>query len=342
MRVDVLAKPGPDCEAFVRSHPDARMCFLPAWSEMAERAFGHRTYYLAARSDQTWHGVLPLIHVRSRFFGNRLVSAALSDYGGPLAADDAARNALVDRAIALAQELGCDAMELRNLRPLPRDDLQSQTDKMTMHLSLPADPEILWRSLKAKVRNQVRKAEKAGLAAVSGGAELLGDLYEAYARRMHQLGTPAYSRRVLECLVETFPENHEVIVVRLDNACVGGGLALRLGGFVEMPFAAMHVEYNSLCPNNLLYWTVLKRSCEAGCKLFDFGRCTVDSNTHRFKKQWGPAPVPLGYQHWAPSGRELSIAGTSNPKYRWRIALWRRSPACLTRLAGPWLSRDLP
>ena len=37
----------------------------------------------------------------------------------------------------------------------------------------------------------------------------------------------------------------------------------------------------------LIYWNILKYACENGYRIFDFGRCTPEENTFRFKKQWG-------------------------------------------------------
>ena len=66
------------------------------------------------------------------------------------------------------------------------------------------------------------------------------------------------------------------------------------------------MEYNSLCPNHLLYWSIIKTTALRGRNL-DFGRCSADGNTYRFKKQWGTTPVPLYYQYWVRPGYALSI-----------------------------------
>ncbi len=341
VKVSISQEPAPACDAFVRQQPEGRAAHLPAWGQMVTRVFAHKTFYLVAHEGDDVSGILPLTHVRSRLFGNRMVSQAFSNYGGPLAGSSDARKALYDRAVELAMEHGCESIEFRNVQPLPYD-LQSREGKMVMCLPLPDEAEELWGGFKAKVRNQVRKGEKSGIRTASGGQELLDEFYRVYTIRMHELGTPGYSRKLMQGILETFPQDSRIFLVRLGELTVGAAFTTCFNGFVEIPWAATRVEYNNLCPNVLLYWTVLKHYCTAGASRFDFGRCTVGSSTHRFKKQWGSEPVTLHYQYWVRAGRELDIQSPDNPKYRRRIELWKKLPLWASRLLGPKISRGLP
>lgn len=341
MDVAIIQTDAPDCREFVRSRSDGRLCFLPAWGFMVERVFGHRSFYLAARENGKTSGVLPLVHVRSRLFGNRMISQAFVDYGGILAESVQARDALFRRAVELATECGCQNIEFRNVHPLPYE-LVLRSDKVGMHLPLGDDPDALWKGFDAKVRNQVRKAEKSGIAAAAGGPELLDDFYGVYTARMRQLGTPCYSRKLMQGMLGTFPDHCRIFVVRLGDECVGAAITTCFNGFAEIPLAATLTEYNSLCPNNLLYWSVIKHYAAAGASVFDFGRSTVGAGTYRFKMQWGPNQVDTHYQYWLAPGHELSISSPDNPKYRRKVEMWKRLPLWLTRLLGPPISRGLP
>jgi len=309
---------------------------------MIERVFGHKSFYLVAREGEDIHGTLPLMQIQSRLFGNRMVSQAFSNYGGPLANGHDALDALYNRAVELATEHGCESIEFRNLEALPYDGLYLHSDKITMHLSLTSDPDELWRSFKPKVRNQVRKAEKSGLSVVRGGAELLNGFYQVWTARMHQLGTPCYRRKLFHSIFKTFPDNTRIFLIRLDKLTVGGAFVYCFKGFVQICWAATLVEYNKLCPNNLLYWFVMKHYCLAGASCFDFGRTTVGSTQHKFKKQWGSQPVQLHYQYWIRPGHKLSLVNPYNPKYKNKVEMWKKLPLWLTRLAGPYISRNLP
>jgi lipid II:glycine glycyltransferase (peptidoglycan interpeptide bridge formation enzyme) len=171
---------------------------------------------------------------------------------------------------------------------------------------------------------------------------LLDDFYRVYTIRMKQLGTPPYCRKLIQYILEAFPDNSRLFVVRLDDLTIGAALTTHFNNFVEIPLASTLTQYNNLCPNNLLYWAVIKHYCLAGAKCFDFGRCTAGGPTYQFKKQWGPEPVELHYQYWLRPGHKLSILSPENPKYKRRVEMWKKLPLWVTRLLGPYISRNLP
>lgn len=340
MRVEILNRADPACDAFVAQSPSSKICHLFAWGDAVARAASISAFYLVARDHKGIHGVLPLVHVRSILFGNFMVSQAFSDYGGILADSDEARDVLFNYAVELATTNNCQTIEFRNVQPLPYN-LEPRTGKMCMYLPLARDADKIWKSFDPKVRNQVRKAEKSGILVIDGCFELLDEFYGVYATRMHQLGTPAYPRKLMYNILKAFPDNSRIFAVRLGGLTVGTGFTLCYNGFVEIPWAATLVEYNNLCPNNLLYWSVIKHYCLAGAKYFDLGRCTVDGPTYRFKKQWGTEPIALHYQYWVRPGHRLSVLSPDNPKYKRRVEMWKKLPHWVVRLLGPYISRNL-
>ena len=341
MDITIVKTPDPKCDAFLKNKPDAKICYTYKWSDAVARATSLKAFYLVARDNENVHGVLPLVHVKSILFGNFMVSQAFSDYGGILADSDEARDILFNYAVELATANNCQTIEFRNVQPLPYN-LEPRTGKMCMYLPLAPNPDEIWKSFDPKVRNQVRKAEKSDIIATDSHIELLDDFYRVYTIRMHQLGSPAYPRKLMRYLLEVFPDNSRLFVVRLGGLTVGVGLTFHFNGFVEMPFASTFTQYNSLCPNNLLYWSVIKYYCLAGAKCFDFGRCTVDGPTYQFKKQWCPEPIDLHYQYWLRPGHQLSVLSPDNPKYKRRVEMWKKLPLWMTRLLGPYISRNLP
>ena len=340
MDISILNHADPDCDGFVRRMPEGKMSFMPAWTHMIEKTFGHQGFYLAAREGNSVRGVLPLVQVRSRLFGNRMISQAFSNYGGPLAEEAAVSNALCDQAVELGAQQGCELVEFRSTHPVSQA-FEVRTDKITMHLPLHADPDRLWDSFKAKVRNQVRKAEKSGIVAVAGGPELLNDFYRVWTVRMHQVGTPCYPRKLFGTIMETFPDECRIFLVRKDDLTVGGAFVYCFNDLVQIRWAAALIEYNSLCPNNLLYWSVMKHYCLAGASCFDFGRCNPGEGTFRFKKQWDAKPIQLYYGYWSGPGQELPLVRPDSPRFQRKVEIWKKLPLWAARLIGPVISRDL-
>ena len=341
MEITVADSPGSECDRFVRQTPGAKLCHLPAWTGMVERAFGHRGEYLVARADGRVCGFLPLTHVRSRLFGDRLISQPFSDYGGPVAGSAAALEALYHRAVEIAQESGCASMELRNTVALPYD-LHVRTDKISMCLPLAKDPQEVWKGLRHKTRNRIRKAQGAGIVVVPGGSELLDEFYRMWTIRMHELGTPCYPRKLFASILETFPDVTRIFIARLNGVTAAGLFAYAFEGWVQSCWGAALREYDDIGPNYILNWAAIEHYCQEGMKWFDFGRSTVGSGQHTFKERWGAEPIPLYWQYWTPGGEEPALARPEDPRYRRKVQMWKRMPLWVSRVLGPVISPALP
>jgi hypothetical protein len=118
-------------------------------------------------------------------------------------------------------------------------------------------------------------------------------------------------------------------------------LLLHGSGITEVPSASSLREFNATCANMLLYWHLLVRAVERGQRVFDFGRSTLESNTYRFKKQWGAEPHPAIWQYYVRAGSAGDLR-PENPKYERWIRIWQRLPVRLTKWIGPRIARGIP
>lgn len=327
-------------DAYVEAQADASGYHLWAWKAIFEQVFGHRTVYLAARRDGRISGVLPLVLFESAIFGRFVVSVPFLNYGGVVADDAAAADALVARAGQVTREHRATHLELRHdRRRFPH--LVPKEHKVAMTLALPADADTLWNALDRKVRNQVRKAEKSHLVAAPAGREGLDEFYAVFARNMRDLGTPVYSRALFDAVLTTFPDRAGLIIVRLGTTPVAAGLTWRWRGRTEVPWASSLREHNALSPNNLLYWTILKEAIAAGSTTLDFGRSTPNEGTFHFKKQWGAGPAPLCWEYDVVQGT-LPDQSPKNPKFRLAIQAWQKLPVPVANAIGPRIVRSIP
>jgi serine/alanine adding enzyme len=287
-------------------------------------------------------GLLPLADVRSWLFGRFLVGLPYLNVGGVLADRAEVAHALVEEAARLADRLNARYLELRHEKPLEHPRLTEQlTSKVHMRLALPATPEQLWKSFDPKVRNQVRKGQRMELSVHWGSLDLLEDFYRVFAHNMRDLGTPVFPRRLFQAILEQFPNDAELCVVRMGGRPVAGALLVHGPGMTEVPSASSLRKYNHTCANMLMYWHLLSRAVERGQTVFDFGRSTVDSPTYRFKKQWGAQPAAAVWQYYLRRGTIGQMRPESG-RFRLAIQLWRRLPVWLTRLLGPWIVRGIP
>lgn len=323
----------------------------PRWLSILHESMGHQPLTLLTRDpfDDQITGYLPLAMVRSRLFGRFLVSLPYLNHAGVVAANQACADALIDRAATLATELDADYLELRHVHPHTHTRLpQVRDDKSRMTRVLPKNAEELWVSIDTKVRNQVRKFQKANLSCRWGALDQLDDFYAVFSQNMRDLGTPVYPRSLFESILRRMSDVAEIAVISDENKRPAAAALLihapsraAHGATTLVPSASCLRSYNDRCANMGLYHHLLLRAIDRGSTTFDFGRSSKDSGTWRFKKQWGAEPQQVTWQYLRRRGDPLA-ARPDNPKYARRIALWRKLPVWATNLLGPAIVRGIP
>jgi FemAB-related protein (PEP-CTERM system-associated) len=332
----------PRLEDFLARRGVVPLSYHPGWLNVLAEGMRQTPYCLEATEAGATRGFLALSYVRSPMFGRFLVSLPYLNYGGPVADDPQVALRLIDRAVELAQRLDVRYLELRQEDPADHPALgHSMTEKVHMRLALPATVGALWDELSPKVRNQVRKGQKSGLTITWGGLEQLSEFHDVFSRNMRDLGTPSYGRALFRSTLRQFPDRAEFCIVRAENRAVAAALLLHGWGVTEVPSASTLRSYNHTNANMLMYWHLLERAIDRGQGLFDFGRSSRESNTYRFKKQWGAEPNSCTWQYHVRSGK-VGDMRPENPRYQRLIRLWRRLPLGLTRLLGPEIVRGIP
>jgi FemAB-related protein (PEP-CTERM system-associated) len=304
-----------------------------------ERVFRHMCVYLEARDDRgRLAGVLPLVRVRSVLFGHYLVSMPFLNYGGPLGNDETVR-ALAEHAAGLARAGGVRLLELRSARKLPID-LPVSHRKITVLLDLPGSSEVLWKQLDAKVRSQVRRPQKEGIA-VRFGPDQVGPFFDVFARHLRDLGTPTQPRLLFSTIAELFGECVWFGCAYHAERPVACGCGFRWDNEFEMTWASSLNAYNRLAPNMLLYWSFMERAICEGVRVFNFGRCSPGAGTHRFKRQWGSRDEPLWWYDLA-SRNGATTPSPTDSSYAWGPRLWKHLPERVATALGPRIVRYIP
>lgn len=328
-------------EEYVAQHPDATFCHRWPWKQVIENAFGHRTFYLLALEQGRAVGVLPLAWQKSVPFGSFITSLPFLNAGGPLADSLEIEQGLVDEAIRIVREAGARYLQLR-YRGHYELDLPAATHKVSTVRTVTSDTEAMWKSLSSNNRRKVNKASKSGLSAKAEGVCALDDFYQLYAMNMRDLGTPVYAKQFFSEILRAFPQESEIIMVRLGEEPVAAALLLSFRDAMEATWMCSNWKHLSLQPNMLLYWTNLKVAGERGFRLLDFGRSTSGSGTHKFKQLWDTEDVPLYWAEWAADGKVAGDLNPHNPKYELAVKVWTKLPLGLTKVLGPHIVKYLP
>lgn len=325
-------------DAFVKATPAGTFFHLSGWRDVIGAAFSHASHYLYAERDGVVGGVLPLFHMKSRLFGNALISTPFCSYGGPVAANEVAHDALVDAASELATDLDVDYLEMRNLasngRGWPRKDLYA-----TFRVPIEADPDANFKAIPGKRRNMVRRGMRAGLC--RNLDDDIGRHYDIYARMVRNLGTPVFSKRYFELLKERFGDDCEILSVTVDGQPVSSMMSFYFREEMLVYYGGGTRAARNLGSNDFLYWQLIERACERGVRLIDFGRSKRGTGAYNFKVYWGWEPQPLHYEYQLINAEAVPNVSPANPKYRRLVNAWKRLPVPVTRVLGPILSRNL-
>lgn len=316
------------------------LAHAPEWLAVIRETYGHDPLYLSAEDGRGRRGILPAFIVRRPVGGTVVSSMPFLDGGGPCGATGELTNALVTRLLDESRRRGADTVELRCAQRLAVDS-EPMEHKVNLTLSLPADAGRLWAHLDGSVRNQIRKADKAGLSVTLGGAEQLDAFYAIFATRMRELGSPVHARRLFTVIFEAFRDRARVVLVRKGELPIGGLIALAFKDVLTVPWASCASAYRNLCPNMLLYWETIRAGCQEGFRTFDFGRSSRGSGTYRFKRQWGAEEAPLFWYTIPMDGRRGRPVSGASRAAALLTGSWRHLPLGFTRSLGPHIRKYL-
>lgn len=323
---------------FVQRCPDATFFHRAGWQQVIEQGFGHPTWFMYAAEGDAIRAILPLAQIRSRLFGNTLCSLPFCVYGGIVATDQRAAEAVDQAAQQLARRLQVDHLEYRHQHPR-HADWQHSTLYATFRKALHPDPEDNLLAIPRKQRAMVRKGMAAGLSSCADADT--GRFYDCYARSVHRLGTPVFSRRYFKLLQQVFADDCEVLCVEHAGQAVCAVLSFRFRNEILPYYGGGGARARALAGNDFMYWEVMRRACAGGCTGFDFGRSKVGTGSFAFKQHWGFAPQALAYEYQLHRGRALRDLQPLNPRLQPLIKAWRWLPLPLAKLIGPHIVRQL-
>lgn len=195
----------------------------------------------------------------------------------------------------------------------------------------------LWKKkLKAKTRNQIRKAEKNCFHIQFGHFELLNDFYNVISRCWRDLGTPAHSYFFFKSILEEFKESTRIIIVFDKKIPVSAALLFNINSVLSHPFAGTIKSYKPTSVNNLLYWNIIKYACaHNNISTFDMGRSRLNQGTYHFKKSWGGEAENIYYYYYLREG--IKRPSYDSLYYRYATSMWKKMPLRFANRLGPKL-----
>jgi CelD/BcsL family acetyltransferase involved in cellulose biosynthesis len=305
-----------------------RLFHLTCWLRYLSAATGARVVQLLYERDGEIVGCLPGLLVRKGF---------LRVFGSPLAGwQTESMGPVFDPARVSAAEIGGAIVPFLRARYgvqhveltcAQLDDEAAMNDLRfrggavsTYRVPLfPGDEARALRNIKAKTRNQLRKAIKLGLRVVretdeSFVPEFYDQMREVFARRGRAV--PFAERRVLECFRHLQRAGHLLALsVRLprEETCIATGLFMIEGRELHLWGWAHRTSARWYCPMELLTWAAMQHGMAAGCTTLDM------AGGGEAKLKFGAvADETLRHWLWSRYGWLAQLRVGAERAYRWQ------------------------
>jgi FemAB-related protein (PEP-CTERM system-associated) len=324
---------------FVLGHEHASPFHLIAWKKVIEETYGFPSMYLAARRGGRIVGILPLFSVKNITGKTVLMSTPFAVYGGILAADVDVRTAIAEHLKQIAFSMKVDYVELRNVYVDQCAGFSRVSRYVSFFQEIDQDEKTNLEKIPRKTRAAVRKGLKEGFTTFRR-TDPSPDFEEIYARNLRRLGTPCFPRKHFEKIMQHFSGMVDIREVKDGDKVVAAVLTLYFRDRILPYYGASDQAYNPRCPNNYMYFDLLRWGSENGYSVFDFGRSKkAGSGSYDFKAHWGMMELELPYEMLLVRRKELPNFSPNNPVFDLPMKLWRKMPLGLTRAIGPMFLR---
>jgi len=328
-------------DRYVEGHPEGTPFHLLGWRRALTRAVDAEPQYLYVQRGEDVCGVLPAFIAGGRPFPRALVSVPIAVGGGILADDDAAARMLKDGARAIAEREKLAYVEYK-CETARFDDLKTKSGLyFTFRQELFGDRDKQLAAIPRKTRALLRASERAGLTYEYNTTDL-EPFYDFYALSLRNLGTPIWSKRLFEGLIEEMPGQCDFLTVRESGRIIAVVQNVYINDRMLPFFAGSAPEARDVGVNNYMYWAMLESGYDLGYRSFDFGRSKAGTGAFKFKKNFGMTPIELHYQYDMVGESELPQVNPTNPRYAKAIGMWQRLPVEVTKHLGPLIQRRMP
>lgn len=300
------------------------------WLETLKKTHGYRIFQLG-------QGSVSLALIKSKIFGNRLISIPFSDYGGPKTKAFNQKE-LLEETIDITEKLGVDFTELRT--PLFKQNLTGfsrRNDYCTFILNL--QEKNIESRLEKRVRNGINKAKREDVSINIGQKENLAEFYDLYVSTVLRLGSPPQPRKFFDIMFRELGEEVQLVFASIGEKKIAASIFLTHGEDSYFSYSCSLKDYSNCRANDLLLWEAIKRFSSHGFKRFHFGRTRPNSGVYFYKKGWGGNEFPMPYFYIF---NKRVLQERQEVTYKKASELWRRAmPKSLATRLGPKLIRQI-
>ena len=218
------------------------------------RGAGASAHYLVAERDGRIVAVLPCHEIRSRIFGNALVSSGFA-VGGGILGDG---SGLAGQMLSLALQRDCVVTEIRGGDLPPGGwDVDDQT-YLGFARDLAEDDLSELARLPRKRRAEIRKAHTFGLAYKTGsGINARVMHYRVFSEMVRNLGTPVFPATLFSEVLKSFGKDADILSIFQGDEVLASVLTLYHRGTAYPYWGGGTKEARSWSANEYMYYALM-------------------------------------------------------------------------------------
>jgi FemAB-related protein (PEP-CTERM system-associated) len=346
MKIDLMVEPDSTWDNFVNQncYPGYSLFKLSNWYNVICNTYKFRSHYLLAVDDSKIIGAFPIVLVKSKIFGNRLISLPFTGYGcGPIISKNHEQvlREFHGKILEIAEQTDVKFVEIRDppkdiIKILENIGYVSKLKYSNFFLDISKSEEDVWLSFHKQVRNSIKRAENTGLKIVSG---TIDELYKLHLRVMRELGTPPHKKSFYYNVANIYGSNFKILFAEFKNEKISAVSFIKNNNCIIWLDGFCPLKYKTLNPISFLLWNAIKWAKENHCTLFDFGDSREPSGNFDFKKRWGTTIVNSPRYYFFLN--KSAVVDPRMDKYNKNIERWKKLPLIITKLIGPWLRNQI-
>lgn len=262
------------------------------WMEILTKIFKVKELHLGIYKNNELIGVFPAFLQRKGIF--KLITSPLREaatpYGGPiikeslkgvLSAFDKFTKPIGYVDVTFSPKLNLNSEILKNY---------NYEERFTYILNLEQEIDDIWKNLKKKCRNAIRKAEKSNVTIIEGDKkEYLEEYYKMVEDTYKKSNIkPPISMKYYQMVFDVlYPKKQlKVLFAEYDGKLVAGAIFPYFDNRIYYWDGASYREYNKVAPNNLIQWHLIQWAVENEFKIYDMVGANIPSIA-KFKASFG-------------------------------------------------------
>ena len=312
-------------------------------------------HFISAEKDQAKF-IFPLFNVKSKFFGNRLISVPFLEEGGFFGeVDFDSVKQIIERLKIKKGKFRYIEIRLTNSEKnfektreiLKKNNFVEEISKQQFITKL-SSAEEMWKKFHKHTRNDIRKAQKSDLVLKKiESPKEIKEFYKLYLREMKNFGTPQHSFKFFRNLFNIMGMKTLGLNCYKEKKLIGSLIFIHSLKKGHVIVNVSKSNYRKFRPNDLLYWEMIKFAIGRNINQINLGQveASVAKESHakglyNFKKKWLGNLYNRVYFYYSFNKGGEKVQGKKDKLKKFR-KIWKRLPLFVLKKIGPVLTSEL-